>query len=60
MIDDALKLTIDNIFETKYTSDIDGKGDRKDLKSPFPVIGYSDKENLWYFLKFFKFFLNFS
>jgi hypothetical protein len=47
MIDDALKLTIDNIFDTKYSSELDIKGNKKNLKSPFPVIGYDDKENLW-------------
>jgi len=47
MIDDALKLTIDRIFETKYNTDLDFKGNKKDVKSPYSVDGYSDKENMW-------------
>ena len=42
MIDDSLRLTIDDIFTTKYEWE-----DTKPYQSPFPVKGYSDEENLW-------------
>ncbi len=46
MIDDCLRLTIDEIFPTKYAAnclnDVTG-----DYCSPFPVNGYSISENLW-------------
>ncbi len=62
MIDDTLRLTIDVIFETKYSKEVfvekedkceeineDKKVEKKFLyKSPFPVTGYDDNENLWY------------
>ena len=41
MIDDALRLTIDKVFIRKDKSDIYIN------KSPFPVTGYSDEENMW-------------
>lgn len=47
MVDDALRLTIDECFETKYTSEFDLLGDRTILFSPFSVKGYSDRDNLW-------------
>lgn len=63
MIDDALKLTIDRTFESRYTPDIDPKGDKEDLKSPYAVANYSDKENMWYTFSFnfflLKFFISF-
>ena len=46
MIDDAFRLTIDKVFIRK---------DREDIyinKSPFPVTGYSDEENMWQKIKF--------
>ena len=45
MIDDSLRLTVDEIFEPKYVNN-----DVNDYKSPFPVDGYDDKENMWQFL----------
>lgn len=42
MIDDALRLTIDLIFEPKYSNLVEGK-----FYSLFPVENYSDTENLW-------------
>lgn len=47
MIDDAMKLTIDDIFETKYSSEVDILFDKNNLYSPYPVEGYSDRDNLW-------------
>ena len=45
MIDDALRLTIDQIFDTKYSCLVEGK-----FSSPFHVDKYSDTENLWEFV----------
>jgi hypothetical protein len=42
MIDDALRLTIDLIFEPKYSNTNEGK-----FYSLFPVENYSDTENMW-------------
>ncbi len=42
MIDDALRLTIDTIFETKYSCLINGK-----YFSPYHVDGYNESENMW-------------
>lgn len=43
MIDDSLRLTIDEIFEPQYEW-----GDAKaPYQSPFHVGGYSDQENMW-------------
>ena len=48
MIDDALRLTIDDLFETKYNEEwTDEKGD---YKSNYHVDGYEDKENMWEFI----------
>ncbi len=47
MIDDALRLTLDEAFDTKYSSEFDMLGDRSVLFSPYPVNGYSDRDNLW-------------
>lgn len=47
MMDDALKLTIDDVFDTKYTLQIDMSQDKSNLYSPYPVDGYSDRDNLW-------------
>lgn len=43
MIDDALRLTIDDLYETKY-SDIE-PGD--EYVSSFPVDGYDNCDNMW-------------
>ena len=48
MIDDAFRLTIDKVFETKYSEeciDINGK-----YKSRFPIEGLTDDENIFEFL----------
>ena len=48
MIDDALRLTIDELFKTKYNEEwIDETGN---YKSNFHVNGYDDKENMWEFI----------
>ena len=44
MIDDALRLTIDEVFGTIYTADRYGKDG---YISPFHVDGYSDRENMF-------------
>lgn len=43
MIDDALRLTIDDVWETKYTHVEDGA----EYNSLFPVEGYANNENMW-------------
>jgi hypothetical protein len=48
MFDDALRLTIDKVFETKYSEeciDIDGK-----YKSKYKLEGFDDEENLFEFM----------
>ena len=45
MIDDALRLTIDQIYETKYSCLDDGK-----FSSLFHVYNYANTENLWEFV----------
>ena len=45
MIDDALRLTIDQIYETKYSCLDDGK-----FSSLFHVDNYANTENLWEFV----------
>ncbi len=47
MMDDALKLTIDDLFDTKYSSEVDILSDKNNLYSPYSVEGYSDRDNLW-------------
>ena len=48
MIDDALRLTVDEIFETEYSKEwIDDEGN---YSSKFHVDGYNDKENMWDFI----------
>jgi len=55
MLDDALRLTVDVLFETKYCFS-SNKGDglenkekeNQEYQSPFPVKNYSDSENLLY------------
>ena len=42
MIDDALRLTIDQIFQTDYSCLENNK-----YKSPFHVDNYSPYENMW-------------
>jgi len=48
MLDDAFRLTIDKIFETKYSSEcIDENGK---YKSKYPLDGFTDEENVFEFL----------
>ena len=48
MMDDAFRLTIDKVFETKYSEEcIDNNGN---YKSKFPIEGYTDSENIFEFL----------
>ncbi len=45
MLDDCFRLTLDKIFIPKYL-----ENDPIDYKSPFPVEGYSDYENIFEFV----------
>ena len=48
MIEDALRLTIDDLFKTNYTEEwTDEKGN---YKSNYHVDGYEDEENMWEFI----------
>ena len=47
MIDDALRLTVDEVFGTIYSADRYGKDG---FISPFHVEGYSDNENMFEFI----------
>jgi hypothetical protein len=48
MIDDALRLTVDELFKTKYAENwTDENGN---YKSNYHVEGYDDKENMWEFI----------
>jgi len=48
MIDDTLRLTIDKLFDTKYSFN-KNKDSILDYKynSPYPVEGYTQDENMW-------------
>ena len=48
MIDDALRLTIDELFKTTYTEDWTDKNGN--YKSNYHVEGYDDTENMWEFI----------
>lgn len=49
MIDDTLRLTIDKVFETKFSQDlaVENEEGKVEYRSPFPVKGYDDTENMW-------------
>ena len=47
MIDDALRLTIDDLFETKYIWEMDKNNEFKYI-SPYPVDNYSGEDNLFH------------
>lgn len=49
MIDDCLRITIDEIFITKYSSNCKNESTGKYI-SPYPVDNYLNSENLWHFL----------
>ena len=53
MIDDAMKLTIDKEFETRYknTENIKENNEGNVKKSKYEVEGYSSEENMWLKLK---------
>ncbi len=46
MVEDALRLTVDDLFEPKYSC-VDEKGS---YVSPFKVQNYSDNENMYDFI----------
>ena len=48
MIDDTLRLTVDELFETEFSKD--WIGEDGNYKSNFHVEGYDDKENMWEFI----------
>ena len=48
MIDDALRLTIDDLFKTTYAEDWTDKNGN--YKSNYHVDGYDDSENMWEFI----------
>ena len=48
MIDDALRLTIDELFQTKYTED--WTNHNGNYKSNYHVEGYDDTENMWEYI----------
>jgi len=51
MLDDAMRLTIDELFETKFNFCIlDEKEKVSNYCSPFPVDGYKDSDILWEFI----------
>jgi hypothetical protein len=59
MIDDALRLTVDELFETKYSWEDstflnekpkESNNKEREYKSPYPVEGYSDSENIFCFV----------
>jgi len=45
MMDDSLRLTIDDLFEPAYINN-----SATNYKSPYPVTDYSDYENMWEFM----------
>ncbi len=48
MLDDAFRLTIDKVFETRYSPDvIDSNGN---YKTKYQLDGFSDEENIFEFL----------
>ena len=48
MIDDALRLTVDELFETEYNKE--WIGEDGNYKSKYHVDGYNDKENMWEYI----------
>ena len=48
MIDDAFRLTIDKVFDTKYAEEC--VGEKGEYKSKFSLDGYTDEENIFEFL----------
>ena len=48
MIDDALRITVDELFKTEYSKEWIGEDDN--YKSNYHVDGYDDNENMWEFI----------
>ena len=48
MIDDALRLTVDDVFKSDY--DKEWKNEKGEYSSKYHVNGYNDEENLWEFV----------
>ena len=48
MLDDAFRLTIDKVFDTKY--DLSCRDENWKYKSKYPIEGFSDEENVFEFL----------
>ena len=48
MIDDALRLTVDNVFKSDY--DKEWKNEKGEYCSKYHVKGYKDEDNLWEFV----------
>ena len=48
MIDDALLLTVDDLFHTEYSEEC--LNENGQFKSKFHVKGYNDDENMWEFV----------
>ena len=48
MIDNALLLTVDDLFPTEYSNE--NKNERGEYKSKYHVDGYTDEENMWQFV----------
>ena len=48
MIDDALRLTVDDVFKSDYIQD--WKNQKGEYCSKFHVKGYKDEDNLWEFV----------
>ena len=48
MIDNALLLTVDDLFPTEYSNE--NKNEKGEYKSKYHVNGYADEENMWQFV----------
>ena len=48
MIDNALLLTVDDLFPTEYINE--NKNEKGEYKSKYHVNGYTDEENMWQFV----------
>ena len=48
MFDDALRLTLDKIFDTKYSNEC--FDENKNYKSKYKLEGFNDNENIFEFM----------
>ena len=48
MLDDAFRLTIDKVFDTKYSQDVIDENGK--YKSKYKLDGFNDEENVFEFL----------